>query len=112
MCESIEIIKTDETVIKKGRGRPKTEPSEICNVKRPKGRPKIENPCKPGQPKDPNYFNKYYHEKVKGVVINCPLCGIETLKHNFCNHSRSKTCKKIIEYKNDLINNIQQFIIK
>ena len=110
MCETIENIQDDEVVIKRGRGRPKSEPKEIIKERKPMGRPRIENPCQPGRPKDPEYFKNYYHDKIKGLAIHCPCCGIQTLKANLTNHKRSKTCKKIVEYKQELLSNLQQFI--
>ena len=113
MCESVENVETEEVVIKRGRGRPKSEPKEvIIKEKKTLGRPRIENPCKSGHPKDPEYYKKYYEKNLATNVINCPCCGMGTHKYNLKNHIKSKYCHKLIEFKSELINNIQQLITK
>ena len=113
MYDTIEIIKNDEIVIKRGRGRPKLEHKEgIVKEKKPLGRPRIENPCKSGHPKDPEYYKKYYEKNLAKNVIMCPCCGMETHKYNLRNHIKSKYCHKLIEFKSELMNNIQHLITK
>jgi hypothetical protein len=110
MSESIDNIRVDEIGNKRGRGRPKSEPKEIIKEIKPKGRPRVENPCQPGRPKDPEYFRQYYHDKVKGLIIICPCCGTETVRASLTNHKKTKACKKIVEYKQESLDNYQQSI--
>ena len=37
----------------------------------------------------PGYNHKYYEEKMKGVQVTCPCCGLEFLKTNFSKHKKS-----------------------
>ena len=68
-------------------------------VKRPKGRPKVDNPCKPGCPKaGRDYFKAYYKSHNAGIIINCPSCNTLTEKFNIKNHMRSKMCAKYSQF--------------
>ena len=97
MSETIE--SNDNVLVKKGRGRPKNKPkpeSDEPVIKKPKGRPRVENPCKPGCPKGGrDYFKAYYHAHCKGNIVNCPNCNMATEKVNLVNHMRSKICVKV-----------------
>ena len=95
-----EIIESNDiVVVKKGRGRPKKDPKPESNepkIKKPKGRPRVENPCKPGCPKGGReYFKAYYHSHCKGNIVNCPNCNMATEKVNLANHMRSQICAKV-----------------
>ena len=119
-------IKTDgndnldevKEIVKRGRGRPKKESqpeneqpkpkkskrfrkseSDEPKIKRPKGRPRIENPCKAGCPKGGrDYFKAYYKSHNAGIIINCPNCNAFTENVNIKNHMRSKMCAKYSQF--------------
>ena len=97
MSETI-IETNDIEVVKRGRGRPKKEPkppSEEPSNKKPRGRPTVENACKPGCPKaGRQYFKDYYKNHSAGNIINCPSCNALTEKFNLRNHLNSKRCAK------------------
>ena len=115
-CDNLQIV--ENITIKRGRGRPKKEPQPESEqqptktpkrtrkprhdepvVKRPKGRPKVENPCKPGCPKaGRDYFKAYYKSHNAGIIINCPSCNTLTEKFNIKNHMRSKMCAKYSQF--------------
>ena len=97
-----DIVETNDTCIKRGRGRPKKDPKtdtgEIIE-KRPRGRPCIENPVKSGCPKGGKlYFNAYYRSHNVGNIINCPNCNALTEKFNLRNHIKSKMCAKYSQF--------------
>ena len=48
------------------------------------------------KPKDPEYFKKYYHEKVR-IVFNCPHCTVEVKgnKGKLAKHMQTQTCQRM-----------------
>ena len=75
---------------------------KIINLKlqkRPRGRPKIDNPCQAGKPKaGKEYSKQYYETKYKHCLINCPKCNSMTEKANLRNHTKSSLCAKIANH--------------
>jgi hypothetical protein len=60
------------------------------------------------KPKDPNYFNNYWHEKRKFIAnlkIECEYCQKLTMKRNYLRHQQNKKC---IEAKNKQMENLVQ----
>ena len=105
-----ETIESDDNlIIKRGKGRPKKELKPENNepiIKKPRGRPRVENPCKPGCPKGGNeYFKAYYRSHNAGNIINCPSCNAFTEKFNLRNHMRSKMCVKYSQFAKCQIEN-------
>lgn len=83
MSERIGQIDTDDEVaIKRGKGRPRVPYRAILE----KGKYDTKS-------KDPEYFKKYYLEKVKDVKIPCPVCGACMWKTNITRHMNSSRCK-------------------
>ena len=119
MCSSIELVESSDIEVKRGRGRPRKEITEVIEEpvikkkgrprkiledvepkpKRPRGRPTVENPCKVGKPKaGRQYFRDYYASKVKNCLINCPNCNSFTMKSNLGNHMKSNICSKVANF--------------
>ena len=121
MCGVIELVGPVEVEVKRGPGRPRKEISEVSvevepvikkkgrpkkNVepvepvlKRPRGRPTVENPCKNGKPKAGKaYFRDYYAAKIKNCLVNCPNCNELIEKASLVNHMKSKHCAKIANF--------------
>jgi len=46
------------------------------------------------KPKDPDYRNKYYQEKLK-TPVQCPLCGHLINKTQMNRHQKSKKCLEV-----------------
>ena len=51
------------------------------------------NPC------DPEYFKKYYHDKIK-CKITCDICGRLVGQQKIKRHQQTKVCKSIINNNN------------
>lgn len=69
-----EIMKnSEESPIKRGRGRPKIDPSKL----------KVQG----------EYFNNYYHEKIKNETIQCINCGVMVSKNCKSKHIKSMKCQ-------------------
>ena len=71
-------IEESTTEQKRGRGRPKKDVRAID---------------------DKNYFNRYYHEKVK-IPFNCSRCDKIVNKHFINRHYNSFKCQFIFSEKN------------
>ena len=50
---------------------------------------KLDNPDY-DKPKDPEYFKKYYLNKLQGVKYYCECCKIEVFKHSKSKHEKTK----------------------
>ena len=87
----------DETLEKKPVGRPRKPQPDEPPEKKPRGRPRVENPCIAGYPKDPDYYKNYYIDKLKGVEIPCPTCGVMYSKVNLTNHKRTNKCVRHVQ---------------
>ena len=121
MCSSMELVESSDIEVKRGRGRPRKEITEVIEEtepvikkkgrprkivedvepkpKRPRGRPMVENPCKGGKPKEgKKYFRDYYASKIKGCLFNCPNCNALTEKASPVQHMKSKHCAKIANF--------------
>jgi hypothetical protein len=74
-----------------------------------KGRPPALNKTtKDGRPTDPDYFKKYYTEKVKKRVGPCNFCQCNVILNQLPKHQRTKKChqiRKLLEEKNNELNN-------
>jgi len=46
-------------------------------------------------PLDPDYYKKYFAEKLKGVKIECPRCGISIGKCKIARHYTTKLCTMV-----------------
>ena len=108
-----EVLESNDSSVKRGRGRPKkiieteiepivinssSENEETINEKR-RGRPRVENPCQSGKPKEgKEYFREYYASKMKHCLINCPKCNSMTEKASLRNHIKSALCAKIANH--------------
>ena len=77
--------------------QPKT--SEINEEKRPRGRPRVpyrailENGKYDTRTKDPEYQKRYYVERLQGVKIPCPNCGVHMFKVTMARHMKSVKCR-------------------
>jgi len=80
---------------------------KIDPVKR--GRPPAKNKTTIyGRPTDPDYFKKYYNDKVKKRIGPCNLCQCNVILNQLPKHQRTKKCQqiqKILEEKNNELNN-------
>lgn len=74
-----EIVEPTEPVRMKHRGRP-TRYNDDGSVNT--------------KPLDPDYFNKYYLEKLQGVNVLCSNCGLLVPKSHVARHTKSARCKK------------------
>ena len=47
------------------------------------------------KPKDPEYFKKYYHTKVR-CVFECPVCGMSVVGNagKLAKHTQTKQCRR------------------
>ena len=47
------------------------------------------------KPKDPEYFKKYYHTKVR-CVFECPVCGLSVVGNagKLAKHTQTKQCRR------------------
>jgi hypothetical protein len=57
------------------------------------------------KPLDPDYFKKYYQEKIKGVKTNCQYCDCIITKENLIRHNKTKKCIKAQQLINENLNN-------
>ena len=50
------------------------------------------------KPKDPEYFKKYYHTKVR-CVFECPVCGLSVVGNagKLAKHTQTNQCKRFEE---------------
>ena len=55
------------------------------------------------KPRDPEYFKKYYIEKVKNVKFFCEYCYCDIAKDNYARHNKSKRHLRLIEKSNNTI---------
>ena len=64
------------------------EPSQIEYEPKPKRIYKT-------KPKDPEYFKKYYHTKVR-CVFECPICGVSGVGNagKLAKHTQTKQCRR------------------
>lgn len=46
------------------------------------------------KPLDPDYYKKYFDDKLRGVKIECPKCGITVGKGKIARHYSTKICMK------------------
>ena len=73
--------------------------NDLNNEKRPRGRPRVpyrailENGKYDTRPKDPNYQKVYYLEKLQGVKVECPCCGVHTFKITLARQMKSAKCR-------------------
>ena len=73
--------------------------NDLNEEKRPRGRPRVpyrtilENGKYDTRPKDPNYQKVYYLEKLQGVEVQCPNCGVHTIKITLARHMKSVKCR-------------------
>jgi len=70
-----------------------TQTAEIEEIKETEPKPKP----KTRKPRDPDYFKKYYIEKVKGVKFFCEYCYCDIAKDNFKKHQKSVRHLRLIE---------------
>ena len=121
MCSSMELVESSDIEVKRGRGRPRKEITEVIEEaepvikkkgrprkivedvepgpKNPKGRPKLENPCVSGKPKaGRQYFKDYYRAKLQNCLVNCPNCNTLIEKVNRGNHMKSKLCAEVASF--------------
>ena len=52
-----------------------------------------------GKPADPEYFKKYYEQKIK-QPINCDVCGTLITKYAMKKHKETKYCIQMGVFKN------------
>ena len=57
-------------------------------------------PKKKYLPKDPEYFKKYYHAKVKSKV-ECPICLSIVGQNKIKRHQETKICKRLANVFSD-----------
>ena len=97
-----EVINQTEPIVKK-KGRPKkVSENDETIIKKPRGRPKVDNPCLPGKPKGgKQYFRDYYRSHNAGIMIKCPCCNVLTEQFNLRNHLRTKVCSKYAKLLNE-----------
>ena len=55
------------------------------------------------RPKDPEYFKKYYLDKLQGVKCHCECCNVDVFKH-----SKSKHEKTEAHVRNEIAFNIRK----
>ena len=73
--------------------------NDLNDEKRPRARPRVpyrailENGKYDTRPKDPNYQKVYYLEKLQGVKVECPNCGVHTFKITLARHMKSAKCR-------------------
>ena len=73
-----EIVEPVGPVIMKHRGRPtRYNDDGTVNTK----------------PVDPDYFNKYYIQKLQGVNLICSNCGILVPKCHIARHKKAARCR-------------------
>ena len=63
---------------------------------------KLDNPDY-DKPKDPEYFKKYYLDKLQGVKCHCECCNVDVFKHSKSKHEKTKA-----HVRNELIFNIRK----
>jgi len=79
-----EIVEPIEPVVMKKRGRP-------LNTFRSDRH--LEDGTYNHKPIDPEWYKKYYLEKLQNVKVLCPGCNIMVPKSNISRHKKSYKCK-------------------
>jgi len=70
-----------------------TQTVEIEEIKETEPKPKP----KTRKPRDPDYFKKYYIERVKGVKFFCKYCYCDITKDNFKKHQKTVRHLRLME---------------
>ena len=102
--ENEEINETQEVIVKRSRGRPRTKPIDL----EPKEKQK---PGRKGDvSKHKEYYSQYYRDHYQNNYVQCPNCWKPVAKCKLTRHMRTEICFRDQINKKYINKDIAQYI--
>ena len=94
---------TDQVLVKRSRGRPRTKPIEEPKEKMKRGR-------KTDASKHKEYYSEYYRSNYQNNYVQCPNCWKVVQKCKLTRHMRCESCFRDQINKKYIDSNIEKYI--